>query len=232
MRAGFCKKGEYSKYHFYGIITKYLCHLFIELKDNKNGVITRSDLEKFGILEKDKGNVNDFTNHLVKAKILSWDGPQNKINKMHFYQVFAFGKFAGLIEKEKGEEKATKRDLLIARQENTFLNYKIDEIQKTLNEHAECIKMIIKEHNPPYTEDKLQHYLKQVSPKKSKLDLTSFQNVYVKDTPEDFELLDKIEEETLKLKPGEALKGKIVKRLDGSEVYLTEAELYQPDFEY
>ncbi len=189
MRAGFCKKGKHSRYFFYGTITKYLCHLFIELKDGKNGVVTRKDLEYFGILEFERGSVNDFIKCLVEAKMVTWDAAQNKLDNLQYYQVFAFGKLALLIEKEKGEEKATKKELLVAKQENTFLSYKIDEIQKTLNEHAECIKMLIKEHNPPYTDDKLKHYLELAIPKKSQLDLSSFKNTYVRDTEEDLEFI-------------------------------------------
>lgn len=141
-RGGFCKTGIYKKFCNYGCLTNYLCYLFLQ----SNGIVRRHDLLIYKIFSKEEALTNELLNCLVKAKFIKWDMEENIKNGFDRYQVFASIKLADLIDKESGEQKATKKEFLTLKQE--------------INNLTKAVKRIIEKFDPPCTEEKINNYLK------------------------------------------------------------------------
>jgi len=146
-RNGFNKKGLNRRFPNNGAIATYLCDLFLKL----DGIVGAFDLVRYGIIK--EGQTIEFLDLLVKYKYITWDMEGNVKCGRHRYQTFSFEQLSDLLNKEQGQQVATKRDVIALRQEIAELNTKY-------MAHDKCIRKLIEFYDPPVTEEKVNNTLK------------------------------------------------------------------------
>jgi len=157
---GFHTRGKYKQFGHPGKTATYLCDLYFKF----NGVVSAHDLISYEIIR--EGQTIEFLSLLVRYKYLTWDMDENVKLGRHRYQTYASINLADLINKERGEEAATKKEVAslshevqALRDECSAHRQELIEMKEKFADHDRCLRKIINHYDPPVTEDKVKEYM-------------------------------------------------------------------------